>query len=147
MEISNNNAEANNNINENNSAKEFEDWLNAPSASHNWINLKNPGDSIVLLFNPTKKRVVTKPFKRTEKNQNGELVEVKKDVQRAEYIVTKADDPTNTEYSYEASKRHAKQLEDYFKDGLLELKITRRGTGTETYYVVRHVVKSAQQKL
>ena len=148
MENSNNNAPANNNnVNENNSAKEFEDWLNAPSTSHNWINLKNPGDSIVLLFNPIKKRVVPKLFKRMEKNESGELVEVKKDVQRAEYIVTKADDPTNTEYTYEASKRHAKQLEDYFKDGLLELKITRRGTGTETYYDVRHAVKSTQKKL
>jgi hypothetical protein len=106
MENSNNNAPNTNDPN-----KEFEDWLNAPSKSHNWINLKNPGDSIVLVFNPVKKRVVTKPFKRMEKNENGELVEVIKDVQRAEYTVTKADDPTNTEYTYEASKRHAKQLE------------------------------------
>jgi hypothetical protein len=143
---SNNNAPAeSNNIDDKDPEKEFEDWLNAPSKSYNWISLKNPGDSIVLVFDPTKKRVVTKPFKRKVKHDDGTIVEEVKDVQRAEYTVTKPEDPTNTEYTYEASKRHAKQLEDYFKDGIFELKITRRGTGTETYYDVRHVMK--QQKL
>jgi hypothetical protein len=144
MENGNNNAQQ---PNGNDPAKEFEDWLNAPSKSYNWINLKDPGDSIVLMFNPTKKRVVTKQFARNVKKEDGTVVQEVKDVLRAEYTVTKADDPTNTEYTYEASKRHAKQLEDYFNDGLVELKITRRGKGTETYYDVRHVVKNTQKRL
>ena len=101
--------------------------------------------SAVLVFNPLNKRIVTKPFKRKVKREDGQIVEEVKDVTRAEYIVTKSDDKTNAEYTYEASKRHAKQLEGFFRDGFVELKITRHGSDTDTYYDVIPVIKKQQR--